>query len=282
MGVGGAHNEPRGIGRPAPGILRAWKTPSPPTSKTPSKSRISCSSCGFNGGRKPKALGTPRAPAGSSKNWPRVSLPGAGALSGGQTGSGREHAGGGAAPRPEMRKANVEWALVGGFAVSAYAGGRATADIDLALAVSSNREVDRVVFELTALGYEPGVILEDAETGLTSTVRMFSPGKERRAIYVDLLVNTCGIEAEVVAAAQARRIRPDLELNVALIGHLLALKVLSEREDRLQDRIDIQNLLAVATEEELDTARQGMALIMERGRAREKDLLARFREFQRP
>ena len=180
----------------------------------------------------------------------------------------------------DMRHVNVGWALVGGFAVSAYAGGRATADIDLALAVSSNREIDRVVFELTSIGYEPGVVLEDTETGLTSTVRMFSPGKQRRAIYVDLLLNTCGIEPEVVAAAQARRIRPDLELMVAQLGHLLALKILSERDDRLQDRIDIQNMLKVAKSGDIELAIRGMALITERGRAREKDLLGRFRHFQ--
>ncbi len=174
----------------------------------------------------------------------------------------------------DMRKVNVRWALVGGFAVSTYAGGRATVDIDVALALDSDSDIDRVVFQLTGLGYQPGVVLEDAETGKAATVRMFAPGPQSPGIYVDLLVNTSGIEGEVVAAARPRVLRPGIEMPVASLGHLLALKSLSERDDRLQDRIDLQNLLTVASSTDIALAYESADLITERARARNKDLRA--------
>lgn len=179
----------------------------------------------------------------------------------------------------DMKAVGVDWALVGGFAVSAYAGGRATADIDLAVAIASDAEVDRIVFGLTRLGYEVGPVLEDTESGRTATVRLFSPIQDERKILVDLLINTSGIEDEVVRAAQKRRIRPGFELPIASLGHLIALKVLSESDSRLQDRIDLRNLVAEATNEDAAVARAAIRLITERGRNREKDLDVRLNEF---
>jgi hypothetical protein len=178
-----------------------------------------------------------------------------------------------------MRTLGVDWALVGGFAVAAYAGGRATADVDVAVAVDSAQAVDRMVFALRSLGYEVGPVLEDTETGRPATVRMFAPETGGRRVLVDFLVETSGIEAEVVAAASRRAVRPGFEIPIARLGHLIALKVLSERDDRLQDRIDLQNMLAVANEEELARAREGIHLIAGRGRGRGKDLQLRFEEF---
>ena len=172
----------------------------------------------------------------------------------------------------DMKRVDASWALIGGFAVSAYAGGRATADIDLAVAIESNREVDRIVFGLTQLGYEVGPLLEDVETGLTSTVRMFSPEHEGRRVLTDLLVSTSGIESEVVAAATVRQVRPGFRLPIASLGHLIALKILSESDSRLQDRIDLRNMLSISMPADVDLAAAAVALIAERGRARGKDL----------
>jgi len=62
-------------------------------------------------------------------------------------------------------------------------------------------------------------------------------------VFIDLLFASSGIEEELAAAA----VRVD-GVPVGTIGHLLALKVLSESERRLQDRIDIRHLAAVASE----------------------------------
>jgi hypothetical protein len=59
--------------------------------------------------------------------------------------------------------------------------------------------------------------------------------------------------SKVFGAAQPRR-GESHDVPVGRIGHLLALKVLSESERRLQDRIDIQVLAKVATDEGSRTA----------------------------
>lgn len=64
---------------------------------------------------------------------------------------------------------------------------------------------------------------------------------------------------------------------VGRIGHLLALKVLSESERRLQHRIDIQHLGAIATKEDWQTAEAMVRLIKERGFHRGRALVTRLR-----
>jgi hypothetical protein len=92
---------------------------------------------------------------------------------------------------------------------------------------------------------------------------------------VDLLFASSGIEPEIVAAADRIEALPGLDLPVARIGHLIALKVLS-RDDRLrpQDRVDLAALLARADAEAFGQAREALALVTRRGYQRERDLPA--------
>ena len=59
-------------------------------------------------------------------------------------------------------------------------------------------------------------------------------------------------------------------------GSQVALKLLSRDERRLQDQLDLQALLAVATEADLEDARKGVSLIVERGFHRGRALEADF------
>lgn len=70
-----------------------------------------------------------------------------------------------------------------------------------------------------------------------------------------------GIEPELVASAERITYQPGIELPVARVGHLIALKVLSESESRVQDRIDLKTLGAVATTEDWATAQAAVRLI---------------------
>ena len=90
-------------------------------------------------------------------------------------------------------------------------------------------------------------IIEQSKTKRLATARLRRV--EDRAVFIDLLFASSGIERELAAAA----VRID-DVPVGRVGHLLALKVLSESERRLQDRIDIQELAKVATEEDWRTA----------------------------
>ena len=96
--------------------------------------------------------------------------------------------------------------------------------------------------------------------------------RSREGTVVDLLAASSGIEAEIVAAAT---VDPALEgIPVATAEHLLALKVLSVRPQRLQDEIDARSLLAVGVID-LAKVRAALALIEARGFARGQDLSAK-------
>ena len=79
----------------------------------------------------------------------------------------------------------------------------------------------------------------------------------------------------MVADAEVLELLPQLQMGVARVGHLIAMKVLS-RDDvtRPQDVGDLRALLRVASPDELARARQGLALIAARGFDRGRDLTA--------
>jgi hypothetical protein len=81
---------------------------------------------------------------------------------------------------------------------------------------------------------------------------------------VDLLFGSSGIEDQIVAFAGRLEVWPQVDVPVTRVGHLIALKLLSRNDRRLQDQLDLQALLAVATEADLEDARKGVTLIVER------------------
>ena len=166
-------------------------------------------------------------------------------------------------------------AVVGGHAVSARTEPRFTRDLDLAVAVGDDEHAEALVGALGQRGYRVLAIVEQEATGRLATVRLehaSTPG-----VVVDLLFATAGVEPEVVAGATPLRVLAKLELPVASVGHLLALKTLSvDERSRPQDRLDIVALLRVATAADLRTAEQTLSLITQRGCHRGRDLSAMF------
>ena len=73
----------------------------------------------------------------------------------------------------------------------------------------------------------------------------------------------------------------DLEIPVATVGHLIALKLLA-RDDRQRplDADDLRSLSAVASDAEWDRAALAVALIEQRGYHRERDLSGALRELR--
>lgn len=162
----------------------------------------------------------------------------------------------------------VRFALVGGLAVSVRAEVRFTQDVDIAVAVASDAEVEALVRDLGRDGFALVAVVEQDERKRLAIARLASPS----GVVVDLLAASSGIEGEIVAAATTTPIFSDVP--VARAEHLLATKVLSMRDERLQDRIDAVNLLAIA---ELDLAEVSRCLdiIRDRGYARGQDLRAK-------
>jgi len=164
------------------------------------------------------------------------------------------------------------WALVGGLAVSARVEPRFTRDIDLALAVSDDAMAEALVHRLVGLGYGILASLEQEQVGRLATVRLEAPAEGPAGVVVDLLFASSGAEGEVVRGADVLEVLPGLRVPVARRGHLLALKLLSERPERPQDLVDIVALLRDATPADLEDTRQMAALISQRGYARGRDL----------
>jgi hypothetical protein len=174
----------------------------------------------------------------------------------------------------DLQTLGLHWALVGGMGVSVRVRPRTTEDLDIAIAVRSDREAEQVAVAFRNLGYSfrpEQHALEQTEVGRLATVRFLSPGEEERGVVVDLLFASSGIEPEIVAAAQLEEILPGLVVPVARSGHLVALKVLAGRE---LDFRDAGWLWDAADEAERQLARDAIALIAQRRFNRGKNLVA--------
>jgi len=167
----------------------------------------------------------------------------------------------------------AKWALVGGLAVSVWTEPRFTRDVDVAVAVESDAEAERVVRSLLATGYRVLATIEQEATGRLAAIRLTPVGGEASGVVVDLLFASSGIESEVVTSSQRRQIVSGLSVPVARAGHLMALKLLA-RDDATRP-LDIADLVAlrdVADEHELEEARQAVQLITERSYNRGRNL----------
>lgn len=162
-------------------------------------------------------------------------------------------------------------AVIGGLAVSVRTEPRFTRDVDLAVATANDGEAEALVFALQQAGYRTLSVLEH-ETGRMSTVRLVPPGGAADGVLVDLLFASSGIEAEVVADAEALEVLPGVVVPVARIGHLLALKLLSVDGHRPRDAQDLISLVRDADEQEIARCRFAIQLIAARGYARGRDL----------
>ena len=164
-----------------------------------------------------------------------------------------------------LTRLGVAHALVGGLAVSIRAEVRFTRDVDLAIAVDSDADVERITQALAAEGFALIAVVEQDDKNRIAIARLRSPS----AIVVDLLAASSGIEREIVEAA---RETPELPgVAVALSEHLLAMKILSMRDARLQDRIDARGLLAIGPVDVAEVRRL-LSLIETRGFARGQNL----------
>jgi len=163
------------------------------------------------------------------------------------------------------------FALVGGLAVSVRAEVRFTRDVDLAVAVDDDAEAESLVYALKGRGYTTIASVEHEARSRLATIRL----RSLEGVKVDLLFASSGIEHETVERATTLDVPAVGAVPIARAEELLALKVLSMTEERLQDRIDARNIVRINTELDLDCVRDNLRLIEERGYARGQDLNAK-------
>jgi len=171
----------------------------------------------------------------------------------------------------QIQRRGQAFALVGGLATSIRGEVRFTRDVDVAIAVSTDEEVERLVRDLAPEGYAVLALVEHDTRGRLATVRLRSPV----GVVVDLLAASSGIEREVVERAEGIAIDGVGTVPVARAEELLALKVLSMTDKRPQDRIDAANLLTVNARIDLAVVRELLGRITARGYHREQDLTAK-------
>ncbi len=175
----------------------------------------------------------------------------------------------------DLGSLGVRWALVGGLAVAVRAEPRLTRDVDVALATDGDDAAASIVFELKLRGYQQKTSLQQRRTGRLATVRLLPPRHIARAVLVDLLIASAGVEPEVVAAAEPIEVFPGLTVPVARAGHLIAMKLLAyDERERPQDYDDLLALLAAADRDERAIVLTTIRLIEARGAHRGRDLVA--------
>jgi len=170
-----------------------------------------------------------------------------------------------------LRARKRGFAVVGGLAVSARVEPRFTRDVDVAVAVADDADAEALVRDLVSDGYRAVATVEHDAKKRLSTARLASPN----GVTVDLLFASSGIEPEIVAGATDVDLPGVGAVRVACAEDLLAMKVLSMRETRLQDRIDAQHLVQFVGDLDLERVREALELITARGYHREQDLQAK-------
>jgi hypothetical protein len=170
-----------------------------------------------------------------------------------------------------LREMNVPFALVGGLAVSVRAEVRFTRDLDIAVTIRDDAALETLVRDLGRGGYSIVATVEQEHHGRLAIVRLQSA----TGIAVDVLATSSGIESEIVARSSMVDFPHVGPVPVASVEDLLAMKVLSASEERLQDRIDARNLILAAPALDLAAVRHALERITARGYDRSQDLLAK-------
>lgn len=173
----------------------------------------------------------------------------------------------------DLASVGADCALVGGLAVGVRSEPRFTRDIDLAVSVLSDEQAEQIVRALFAKGYSLEFLLEQRIAKRIGSARLITPYHED--VFLDLLFAACGVETEIVAKAELVTVVKGLRAKVARRGHLIAMKLLSVKSDRPQDKLDLHELSRVATRRDWDDAAQALSLIRKRGFARGRNLSAK-------
>jgi hypothetical protein len=175
----------------------------------------------------------------------------------------------------ELEQLEVGWALAGGLAVSVRCEPRFTRDIDVAIVTADDAAAERLVYSLRTRGYTVVATVEHRTVSRLATVRLVPPQEPEGGIIVDLLLASSGVEAEIVAAAEAMEVFPGVCVPVCTAAHLAMLKILArDDETRPQDRVDLMALTSRLDDADWSDAAQLASLIQARGYDRGRDLTA--------
>lgn len=127
----------------------------------------------------------------------------------------------------------VEYLLVGGYAVAYYGYPRATGDIDFWLAVDGSNAV-RVVAVLDAFGFGSSGVTPDVFLQGNKIIQMGVP-----PMRIDLFTTLSGVTFSECFARRVRDVIDGVQINIISLGDLKANK---QASGRLKDLNDLSQL----------------------------------------
>jgi predicted nucleotidyltransferase len=174
----------------------------------------------------------------------------------------------------DLNAAGTRWCLVGGLGASIYAEPRTTKDIDVVVAIDSEQAMDQLKGFLASKGYSSPSILMHTQPTRRMGWRVLLASPRCGDVPLDILSNACGIEHQITQHAVKLEVLPGVWLPVAALGHLIAMKVLSQHDvSRLQDRVDLMALLRVAQPQDIEFAKVALLEIAQAGYSSGRNLV---------
>jgi hypothetical protein len=176
----------------------------------------------------------------------------------------------------DLNESGIPWCLAGGLALSVYAEPRTTKDVDVVAAVEEEAFINLRQF-LLLRGYRSEQVLMHVEPVRKIGFRFVIPSTNEISIPLDILTLCCGIEHQIIASAHTLDFLPGVRLPVISLGHLLAMKVLSQNDySRLQDKVDVLALLRNASKTDIRLAKDALTDISKTKFSSGKELLKDF------
>ena len=133
-----------------------------------------------------------------------------------------------------LNSKQVEYLLIGGYAVGYYGFPRATADIDIWVAINQTNagkvaEVIREFFGFDVDGISPEIFLQE-----NKILRMGVP-----PFRIEILTSIDGVDFKTCYAERVKDVLDDIEVNIISLKHL---KMNKKASGRLKDLTDLSNL----------------------------------------
>jgi predicted nucleotidyltransferase len=132
----------------------------------------------------------------------------------------------------------VEYLLVGGYAVNYYGYPRATADMDVWVRIGE-RNAERVVKSLEDFGFNLPELTPDLFLSKRALVRMGVP-----PLRLEILTDISGVQFEEAYARREQVMQEDIEVSLIALDDLIQNKTAAGRPKDILDAEELQRSLA--------------------------------------
>jgi len=132
-----------------------------------------------------------------------------------------------------LNRNKVECLLVGGYAVGYYGYPRATADMDIWVAINRNN-AGRIISVLKEFGFDPPDLSEDVFLKEKQVIRMGQP-----PVTIELLTTLSGVGFDECFKERTQAVIEDVKVNIISLKHL---KINKAAAGRYSDKADLEKL----------------------------------------